>query len=284
MWNKGFSASGVVGEDVVQLLQQQLVVRGIDLKVTALANDTVGTMETAAYTDRAAAVGLILGTGTNAAYLERTSRVPKWRGAPCEEMVINTEWGNLQMEGYRNGFDRSVDAATANPGVQTFEKMISGLCAPRAAPHRARLPATARHRPPRPAAARNRPQLLPPPATLPPATACYRLLPHPSSQALCSLCSPRAPLSGTSERSAARVSSTPPWRAASPLRPRSSCALSSPHPPPSSPPSWLLSRPTSRPPSPRRAATAPPLRRRHRADAAPPRHRHRAVTPGHAPA
>jgi len=117
----------VVGEDIVQLLQTQLAARGIGLQVTALANDTVGTMETAAYKDGAAAVGLILGTGTNAAYLEKTSRVPKWSGAPCEVMVINTEWGNLQMEGYRNIFDRSIDAATANPGVQTFEKMISGL-------------------------------------------------------------------------------------------------------------------------------------------------------------
>lgn len=127
MWNKGFSASGVIGEDVVQLLQAQLASRGIALQVTALANDTVGTMETAAYKDGAAKVGLILGTGTNAAYLEKTSRVPKWQGAPCEEMVINTEWGNLQMDGYRNVFDVIIDEATSNPGVQTFEKMISGL-------------------------------------------------------------------------------------------------------------------------------------------------------------
>ena len=93
----------------------------------ALANDTVGTMETAAYTDPAAVVGVILGTGTNAAYLERTSKVPKWKGAPCEEMVINTEWGNLQMASYMNAFDKSVDAGTVNPGLQTFEKMISGM-------------------------------------------------------------------------------------------------------------------------------------------------------------
>ena len=37
MWNKGFSASGVVGEDVVSLLQTQLAARGIELQVTALA-------------------------------------------------------------------------------------------------------------------------------------------------------------------------------------------------------------------------------------------------------
>ena len=41
--------------------------------------------------------------------------------------MINTEWGNLQMAGYRNVFDEIIDEATANPGVQTFEKMISGL-------------------------------------------------------------------------------------------------------------------------------------------------------------
>jgi len=37
MWNKGFNASGVVGEDVVALLQTQLAARGIELQVTALA-------------------------------------------------------------------------------------------------------------------------------------------------------------------------------------------------------------------------------------------------------
>ena len=44
-----FAASGVVGEDVVALLQQELLDRGIKLQVQALANDTVGTMEAAAY-------------------------------------------------------------------------------------------------------------------------------------------------------------------------------------------------------------------------------------------
>ena len=34
VWNKGFSASGVVGEDVVALLQTQLAARGIELQVT----------------------------------------------------------------------------------------------------------------------------------------------------------------------------------------------------------------------------------------------------------
>lgn len=72
-------------------------------QVRALANDTVGTMEAAAYTHPDTAMGVILGTGTNAAYIEKTSKVGKWGGAPSDEMVINTEWGNLDMILSMNG-------------------------------------------------------------------------------------------------------------------------------------------------------------------------------------
>ena len=128
-WNKGFTAAGVVGHDVVDLLQKQLHSRGIQLTVKALANDTVGTMEAAAYKYADCSMGVILGTGTNAAYVERTSHVGKWRGAPSEEMVINTEWGNLNMQRWMNSYDRAIDAASTNPTKQTFEKMMSGMCA-----------------------------------------------------------------------------------------------------------------------------------------------------------
>lgn len=128
VWNKDFAASGVIGEDVVALLQKQLRSRGISLEVRALVNDTVGTMEAAAYRHPNTALGVILGTGTNAAYIEKAEKVGKWRGPPADEMVINTEWGNLNMEGLMNGFDVAVDRATGdNAGNQQFEKMLSGM-------------------------------------------------------------------------------------------------------------------------------------------------------------
>jgi len=127
--SQGFSAAGVVGRDVVALLQDQFAARGINLRIRALANDTVGTMEAAAYKYADCSMGVILGTGTNAAYVERTSQVGKWRGAPSEEMVINTEWGNLNMQRWMNSYDRAIDAASTNPTKQTFEKMMSGMCA-----------------------------------------------------------------------------------------------------------------------------------------------------------
>jgi len=127
VWNKDFDAAGVVGEDVVAMLQAQLEARGMKLEVAALANDTVGTMEAAAYVHKDTAMGVILGTGTNAAYIEKTANVGKWAGPPSEEMVINTEWGNLDMAEYMNLYDFAIDVQTVNTGLQRFEKMISGL-------------------------------------------------------------------------------------------------------------------------------------------------------------
>ena len=43
-WTKGFSTTGVEGEDVVLLLQRALELRNVHVTVAALANDTVGTL------------------------------------------------------------------------------------------------------------------------------------------------------------------------------------------------------------------------------------------------
>ena len=41
-------------------------------------NDTVGTLAGARYKDDECMVAVILGTGTNAAYVEHASNIPKW--------------------------------------------------------------------------------------------------------------------------------------------------------------------------------------------------------------
>lgn len=43
-------------------------------------NDTVGTLAGGKYTHNDVAVAVILGTGTNAAYVERVQAIPKWHG------------------------------------------------------------------------------------------------------------------------------------------------------------------------------------------------------------
>lgn len=91
-WAKGFANNGVIDRDVVELLSDALKRKSLDIKVSALVNDTVGTLVTHAYKDPQTYVGVILGTGTNAAYVEKAANVAKW---PLDsgDIIINTEWG-----------------------------------------------------------------------------------------------------------------------------------------------------------------------------------------------
>lgn len=127
-WTKDFSAQGVEGEDVVQLLNQALFRKGLNnIRIACLINDTVATLATLAYQDRHCDIGVILGTGTNACYRERLSEIRKWRGkkTPTGKMLVNIEWGNFNQLGLTN-YDRLLDRQSENPGEQILEKMVSG--------------------------------------------------------------------------------------------------------------------------------------------------------------
>jgi hexokinase len=128
-WTKGFSATGVVNKDVVSLLSASLKRYGIDkLKVVALANDTVGTLAAGAIKDPKCDVGVIFGTGTNACYREKTSKIKKLGRShkKKQHMIVNIEWGNFNKLP-TNIYDSRLDKATNNPGQQKMEKMISGM-------------------------------------------------------------------------------------------------------------------------------------------------------------
>ncbi|KAM6056489.1 hexokinase-3 [Chlamydotis macqueenii] len=130
-WTKGFSASGCVGEDVVQLLRQAAQRKQHSgLKVVAVVNDTVGTMMSCGYDDPKCEIGLIVGTGTNACYMEEMRNVGTVDGQQGR-MCINMEWGafgdNGCLDDIFTDFDRMVDEKTINPGKQRFEKLISGM-------------------------------------------------------------------------------------------------------------------------------------------------------------
>ncbi|NXX14954.1 HXK2 protein, partial [Podargus strigoides] len=130
-WTKGFSASGCVGQDVVQLLREAAQrQQHWGLKVVAVVNDTVGTMMACGYEDPKCEIGLIVGTGTNACYMEEMQNVGTVEGEQGR-MCINMEWGAFGDNGCLNDiltdFDRLVDEKTVNPGKQRFEKLISGM-------------------------------------------------------------------------------------------------------------------------------------------------------------
>ncbi|KAJ6736383.1 HEXOKINASE [Salix viminalis] len=121
--------SGTAGRDVVACLNEAMERQGVDMRVSALVNDTVGTLAGARYWDDDVLVAVILGTGTNACYVERTDCIPKLQGSKSSSgrTIINTEWGAFSDGIPLTVFDRDMDAASINPGEQIFEKTISGM-------------------------------------------------------------------------------------------------------------------------------------------------------------
>lgn len=136
-WTKGFDIADAVGKDVCALLQDEIDALHLPVKVAALVNDTVGTLMARSYTSpgkTGALLGGIFGTGTNGAYIEKLDKLKK----PLEgdydkttgEMVINTEWGSFdnQLNVLPNtSYDIQLDKESVNPGIQMFEKRVSGM-------------------------------------------------------------------------------------------------------------------------------------------------------------
>lgn len=131
-WTKGFAASGVVGQDVVSLLNESFSRKDVKAEIVALVNDTVGTLVARSYQDKKCEMGVILGTGCNACYAEKIANIPKYTGpAPkTGTMIINIEWGAF---GDAKSFlpltkmDEQLDRESINPGRQLFEKMTAGM-------------------------------------------------------------------------------------------------------------------------------------------------------------
>ncbi|XP_047525152.1 hexokinase type 2 isoform X2 [Pieris napi] len=132
-WTKGFSCSGVVGEDVVQGLKDAIARRGdLKLSVMGILNDATGTLMSCAFKNPHCRIGIIIGTGSNACYVEKTENCELFDGEPGKpELLINTEWGAFGDDGtldfVRTEFDREIDTKSINPGKQIQEKMISGM-------------------------------------------------------------------------------------------------------------------------------------------------------------
>lgn len=94
------------------------------MDVVALVNDTTGTMMSCALSNTNVSAALILGTGSNACYMESLDNIPKWDGDQDHprEVIVNTEWGAFGDNGswnhLRTEFDKKVDSESLNPGMQ----------------------------------------------------------------------------------------------------------------------------------------------------------------------
>ena len=136
-WTKGFDIPDAVGKDVCELLQNEIDKLGLPVKVAALVNDTVGTLMARSYTSpgkKGTILGAIFGTGTNGAYIEKLSNVKKPVQGEFDkstgEMVVNTEWGSFDNQLNvlpTTKWDHKLDKDSINPGIQMFEKRVSGM-------------------------------------------------------------------------------------------------------------------------------------------------------------
>lgn len=123
-------------KDPVLLLQCALEKQGYPdlVKVSAIVNDTIATLLSGIYINSNAKIGLILGTGTNASYVEKTQKIAsKIEGSfKSEYTLVNTEFGSTDINSMdfisflSTKYDQLVDKNSANPGNQILEKMISG--------------------------------------------------------------------------------------------------------------------------------------------------------------
>ncbi|WVQ83485.1 hypothetical protein IAT38_005626 [Cryptococcus sp. DSM 104549] len=133
-WTKGFGAPNIEGRDVAAMFKQSLQKYNVPAELTALINDTTGTLVASNYVDPHTKIAVIFGTGCNAAYMENAGSIPKMDhvGLPKEQgMAINCEWGAFDSFDHqhlpRTKYDIIIDESSNKPGEQSFEKMIAGL-------------------------------------------------------------------------------------------------------------------------------------------------------------
>ncbi|KAF7721470.1 glucokinase [Apophysomyces ossiformis] len=128
----GFSYPNGVGVDVVQMMHERVKLKGLPIKIVAIANDAVCTLLAHAYQHPSTRVGIVHSLGTNCAYYEQARNVTKLKDQSSKDkaMIINTEWGNFGSSRRTlpcTWFDRKLDRESINPQFHVFEKMTTGI-------------------------------------------------------------------------------------------------------------------------------------------------------------
>jgi hexokinase len=129
----GYDIEGIVGKNVTEMMENALAQVGLkNIKIEAVCNDTVGTLFSAMHDHKKddVRIGLIVGTGFNISYVEKTPE--------GEKTVINTEvcalgsepvsFGNLVKSGIVTKYDIAIDEARpVDQGTYIFEKLTGGM-------------------------------------------------------------------------------------------------------------------------------------------------------------
>jgi hexokinase len=130
-FSKEIKADEAVGHMIGASLNEAIGRAGLGpAKNMVLLNDTVATLlagrGVSAGRDFGSFIGFILGTGTNTAYIEQNRNINKTKDLDANKsQIVNVESGGF-AKAPRGRVDEDFDAASAKPGINVFEKMISG--------------------------------------------------------------------------------------------------------------------------------------------------------------
>ncbi|HPW53802.1 MAG TPA: hypothetical protein PLI19_01890 [Erysipelotrichaceae bacterium] len=119
------------GKLIFEELKKEIKKRGFNKEISGvILNDTVSTLlggPAIKPTEKIdGQIGLIVGTGTNTAYIEKIENITKLNIKSDDKMIINMESANFNKVP-QGKFDKFIDDNSANPTGHIFEKMISGI-------------------------------------------------------------------------------------------------------------------------------------------------------------
>ncbi|CAI9263841.1 unnamed protein product [Lactuca saligna] len=125
---KSFSVNDAVGKELAHEVNEALGKHGIDLRVSALVDATLGDLAGGRYYNRESVAAVTLGLATNAVYVESAQLSPNAGESKLGEMVIDMQWGNFNTPHLPiTEFDTALDSESSNPGCRMFEKLIGGI-------------------------------------------------------------------------------------------------------------------------------------------------------------
>lgn len=129
-WTKEVRVAGLVDQRVGRHLRRVLEIHHREPASVVVLNDTIAALAGGAATPRvdpSRCIGLIVGTGSNMGAYLPVGQLGKLREAwpAASPMAVNFESGSFEPR-VLGPVDEQVDRGSVNPGVQRFEKAVSG--------------------------------------------------------------------------------------------------------------------------------------------------------------
>lgn len=122
-WAISIDCPNGIGKDIVQLLKDAIKRHGnLNIDVVAILNDTTGTLVNGIYLDKECVIGVVIGSGTNIAYIEKVENIEKLDKNlrnKLDKIIINTECGTFGDDGSidfaKTKFDKKTDEGSLYP-------------------------------------------------------------------------------------------------------------------------------------------------------------------------